>query len=112
MKLKTHTHTHTHTHTQTNKQTKTKNKNKQTKKPRDTLQAILPGKFIPKRACIKITGTTKKWLNDEIQNNWKKDNKPSQWQEIIKIRIETNELEAKKSIQRISKPKSLVLRPW
>jgi hypothetical protein len=75
----------------------------------DTAKAVLTGKFIAMSAYIKKTERSQindlmihlKLLEKQDEANPKTNSK----REIIKIRAEINEIETKKTIQRISKTK-------
>jgi hypothetical protein len=76
----------------------------------DTAKAVLRGKFIAMSACIKKTERSQ--INDltlqlKILKKQEQTNpKTSRRKEKIKIRAEINEIETKKSIQRINETKS------
>jgi hypothetical protein len=90
----------------------------------DTAKAVLRGKFIAKSAYIKRTlKISNQWLNASSQTPKKKEqinSKTSRRREIIKIRAEINEIQAKKKkVQRINETKSWFLKkkigltdPW
>jgi hypothetical protein len=75
----------------------------------DRAKAVLRGKFIPMRVCIKKTERSKfndlmihlKLLEKQEQANPKTNRR----REIIKIRAEINKIEIKKTIQRINETK-------
>jgi hypothetical protein len=76
----------------------------------DTAKAVLRGKFIAMTAYIKMTKRFQ--INDLIlqlklpEKQEQANPKTSRRKEIIKIRAEINEIEAKKKIQRINETKS------
>ncbi|KAG3288539.1 hypothetical protein H1C71_024576, partial [Ictidomys tridecemlineatus] len=77
---------------------------------RDTMKAVLRGKFITWRSFLKKRKNQQineltlhfKALEKEEQNN----SKCSRKQEIIKITVEINEIETKETIEKINKTKS------
>jgi hypothetical protein len=78
----------------------------------DTAKAVLRGKFIAMSAYIKRTERSQ--INNlmlylKLLENQEQAKPKTSMKEIIKIRAEINEIEAKKTIQRINKTKKLVL---
>jgi hypothetical protein len=78
----------------------------------DTMKAVLRGKLIPPSAFTKKLGKGySSSLTAHLKSLEQKEaNTPkrSRWQEIIKPRAEINQIETKRSIQRISKKKGAV----
>jgi hypothetical protein len=76
----------------------------------DTMKAVLKGKFIAQSALVKKL--ERFYINNLTAHmralEQKEANTPkrSKWQEIIKLRAENNQIEAKRTIQIISKTKS------
>jgi hypothetical protein len=72
----------------------------------NTEKAVLKGKFITMNAYIK--NTERSQINYLMLHHKQEQNKPktSRKREIIKIRARINELETKKTIQRINKTKN------
>ena len=76
----------------------------------DTMIAVLQGKFIALRAFIKKlenshTSNLKVHLKS-LEKKGANTPKRNSWQEIVKLRIEINQLETKRTIQRINKAKA------
>jgi hypothetical protein len=74
------------------------------------MKAVLRGKFIVLNAFIKILERSyTSYLTEHLrtlQQNEANTPKRSRWQEIAKFRAEINQLEAKRTVQRINKTKS------
>jgi hypothetical protein len=76
----------------------------------DTAKAILRGKFTAMSACIKRAERSE--INDSmlhlklLENQEQANPKTSRRREIIKVRAEINEIQTKKTIQRLNDTKS------